>query len=43
MLVDMFKINKDIEKHLYKKTKIVKVKNNHKILQKLIKIIKSNI
>ncbi len=43
MLVDMFKINKDIEKYLYKKTKIVKVKNNHKILKKLIKIIKSNI
>ena len=43
ILIDMFKINKDIEKHLQKKTKIIKVKNNHKILQKLIKIIKSNI
>lgn len=41
VLNDIFKINIDIEKYLHKKTRIVKIKNNHKILNKLIKIIGS--
>lgn len=43
ILIDIFKINKDIEKHLKKKIRIIKFKNNHKILEKLILIIKNNI
>ena len=43
IFINIFKINRDIEKHLEKKVKIIKFKNNHKILEKLILTIKNNI
>ena len=43
ILIDIFKINKDIEKYLNTRTKVIRIKNNHKILEKLIRIIKSDV
>ena len=40
MLIDIFKISRNVEKFLNKKIKIIKIKNNHKIQKKLIKIVK---